>query len=247
MTCRGSALRRSAEGRPQGSYKRAVILKRRPFPELGRRWPHKPWGSCHTCPDTLAESPSHLPHSDPPRWPDGRPLLPLLPCADYVVIPRSSMHVRMTHARQRTAAGEEQKTESRKQKTGNRRRGSVDEHRWWRSRAAMAGAGRAERGPAVSGTQIRLRSGDRWAGCLVQIRALWGQYKESWLPASRSLATTPLEGRLLRLPPRPAQGTDIDLTSRSSALIRQSCLVKHKDIRKFLDGVYVSSHGVVED
>mmetsp|Transcript_67777 Transcript_67777/g.209578 ORF Transcript_67777/g.209578 Transcript_67777/m.209578 type:complete len:189 (+) Transcript_67777:84-650(+) len=42
-------------------------------------------------------------------------------------------------------------------------------------------------------------------------------------------------------------GTDIDLTSRSAALIRQSCLVKNKDIRKFLDGIYVSSHGTVED
>merc|ERR1712094_49709 len=41
-------------------------------------------------------------------------------------------------------------------------------------------------------------------------------------------------------------GTDIDLTSRSAALIRQSCLCKHKDIRKFLDGVYVSSHGVID-
>merc|ERR1719390_18922 len=29
-------------------------------------------------------------------------------------------------------------------------------------------------------------------------------------------------------------GSDIDMTSRSAALIRQSCLVKHKDIRKFL-------------
>mmetsp|Transcript_975 Transcript_975/g.1196 ORF Transcript_975/g.1196 Transcript_975/m.1196 type:complete len:189 (+) Transcript_975:117-683(+) len=42
-------------------------------------------------------------------------------------------------------------------------------------------------------------------------------------------------------------GPDIDLTSRSAALIRQSCLVKNKDIRKFLDGVYVSEHGVIED
>merc|ERR1740129_1619844 len=41
-------------------------------------------------------------------------------------------------------------------------------------------------------------------------------------------------------------GTDIELTSRSAALIRQSCLCKHKDIRKFLDGVYVSSHGVID-
>mmetsp|Transcript_91401 Transcript_91401/g.258826 ORF Transcript_91401/g.258826 Transcript_91401/m.258826 type:complete len:189 (-) Transcript_91401:98-664(-) len=42
-------------------------------------------------------------------------------------------------------------------------------------------------------------------------------------------------------------GLDIDLTSRSAALIRQSCLVKDKDIRKFLDGIYVSSHGTIED
>merc|ERR1739849_68825 len=42
-------------------------------------------------------------------------------------------------------------------------------------------------------------------------------------------------------------GADIDATSRSAALIRQSCLVKDKDIRKFLDGIYVSSHGTLED
>uniref|UniRef100_A0A7S2IVU3 Large ribosomal subunit protein uL6 alpha-beta domain-containing protein n=1 Tax=Alexandrium andersonii TaxID=327968 RepID=A0A7S2IVU3_9DINO len=42
-------------------------------------------------------------------------------------------------------------------------------------------------------------------------------------------------------------GADIENTSQSAALIRQSCLVKNKDIRKFLDGVYVSSHGVIED
>merc|ERR1719444_214810 len=41
-------------------------------------------------------------------------------------------------------------------------------------------------------------------------------------------------------------GADIDLTSRSAALIRQSCLVKDKDIRKFLDGIYVSSHGIID-
>ena len=42
-------------------------------------------------------------------------------------------------------------------------------------------------------------------------------------------------------------GADIDLTSRSAALIHQSCLVKNKDIRKFLDGIYVSQHGIVEE
>mmetsp|Transcript_87365 Transcript_87365/g.137927 ORF Transcript_87365/g.137927 Transcript_87365/m.137927 type:complete len:189 (-) Transcript_87365:56-622(-) len=42
-------------------------------------------------------------------------------------------------------------------------------------------------------------------------------------------------------------GADIDLVSRSAALIRQSCLCKDKDIRKFLDGIYVSSHGLKEE
>ena len=43
------------------------------------------------------------------------------------------------------------------------------------------------------------------------------------------------------------EGTDIDMTSRSSALVHQSCLVKNKDIRKFLDGIYVSSHGAIDE
>eukprot|EP00440_Ansanella_granifera_P067890 gb/GFBE01073647.1/.p1 GENE.gb/GFBE01073647.1/~~gb/GFBE01073647.1/.p1 ORF type:complete len:166 (+),score=67.62 gb/GFBE01073647.1/:1-498(+) len=42
-------------------------------------------------------------------------------------------------------------------------------------------------------------------------------------------------------------GADIELTGRSAALIHQSCLVKDKDIRKFLDGIYVSSHGAKEE
>merc|ERR1712168_105371 len=43
-------------------------------------------------------------------------------------------------------------------------------------------------------------------------------------------------------------GNDIELVSRSAALIQQSTTVKNKDIRKFLDGVYVSEKGnVVED
>merc|ERR1712098_371584 len=39
------------------------------------------------------------------------------------------------------------------------------------------------------------------------------------------------------------EGIDIDLVGRSCALINQSCLVKNKDIRKFLDGIYVSQYG----
>ena len=42
-------------------------------------------------------------------------------------------------------------------------------------------------------------------------------------------------------------GNDIDLVSRSAALINQVCHVKNKDIRKFLDGCYVSEKCHVTD
>merc|ERR1712032_472263 len=41
------------------------------------------------------------------------------------------------------------------------------------------------------------------------------------------------------------QGNDIDDVSRTCALIQQICAVKRKDIRKFLDGIYVSYKGNV--
>ncbi|MED6179215.1 60S ribosomal protein L9 [Stylosanthes scabra] len=40
-------------------------------------------------------------------------------------------------------------------------------------------------------------------------------------------------------------GNDIELVSRSCALINQKCHVKNKDIRKFLDGIYVSEKGTI--
>eukprot|EP00316_Scyphosphaera_apsteinii_P016492 CAMPEP_0119326834 /NCGR_PEP_ID=MMETSP1333-20130426/69418_1 /TAXON_ID=418940 /ORGANISM="Scyphosphaera apsteinii, Strain RCC1455" /LENGTH=190 /DNA_ID=CAMNT_0007335257 /DNA_START=35 /DNA_END=607 /DNA_ORIENTATION=+ len=41
------------------------------------------------------------------------------------------------------------------------------------------------------------------------------------------------------------QGNDIESVSRTAALIQQICAVKRKDIRKFLDGIYVSYKGNV--
>merc|ERR1712048_1176474 len=44
------------------------------------------------------------------------------------------------------------------------------------------------------------------------------------------------------------QGNSIDDVSRTCALIQQICEVKRKDIRKFLDGIYVSYKGnITED
>ena len=41
------------------------------------------------------------------------------------------------------------------------------------------------------------------------------------------------------------QGHSIDAVSQSAALIQQSTTVKNKDIRKFLDGLYVSEKTTV--
>ncbi|XP_008788719.2 60S ribosomal protein L9-like [Phoenix dactylifera] len=41
------------------------------------------------------------------------------------------------------------------------------------------------------------------------------------------------------------EGSDIELVSRSAALIDHKCHVKNKDIRKFLDGIYVSEKGTM--
>jgi large subunit ribosomal protein L9e len=41
------------------------------------------------------------------------------------------------------------------------------------------------------------------------------------------------------------RGNDIDLVSISSASIHRACLVKNKDIRKFLDGIYVCQKRVI--
>ncbi|KAI8647864.1 ribosomal protein L6, alpha-beta domain-containing protein [Parasitella parasitica] len=41
-------------------------------------------------------------------------------------------------------------------------------------------------------------------------------------------------------------GNSLENVSQSAADIQQSCLVKNKDIRKFLDGIYVSERNVLE-
>eukprot|EP01027_Heterolobosea_sp_BB2_P020639 GEZU01029464.1.p1 GENE.GEZU01029464.1~~GEZU01029464.1.p1 ORF type:complete len:216 (-),score=69.76 GEZU01029464.1:106-681(-) len=43
------------------------------------------------------------------------------------------------------------------------------------------------------------------------------------------------------------EGNDIEKVSQSAANIHHSCEVKGKDIRKFLDGIYVSEKGAIEE
>ncbi|XP_068931466.1 large ribosomal subunit protein uL6-like [Petaurus breviceps papuanus] len=42
------------------------------------------------------------------------------------------------------------------------------------------------------------------------------------------------------------EGNDIELVSNSSALIQQATTVKNKDVRKFVDGIYASEEGTVQ-
>ena len=42
-------------------------------------------------------------------------------------------------------------------------------------------------------------------------------------------------------------GNDIENVSQSAASIHQCTLVKNKDIRKFLDGIYVSEKGEIKE
>jgi len=42
------------------------------------------------------------------------------------------------------------------------------------------------------------------------------------------------------------EGNDVEMVSQSAASIQQSTKAKNKDIRKFLDGVYVSEKGHIE-
>ncbi|ORY93988.1 ribosomal protein L6, alpha-beta domain-containing protein [Syncephalastrum racemosum] len=42
-------------------------------------------------------------------------------------------------------------------------------------------------------------------------------------------------------------GNDLEAVSQSAADVQQTCRVKNKDIRKFLDGIYVSERNVLEE
>merc|ERR1711915_241442 len=80
---------------------------------------------------------------------------------------------------------------------------------------------------------------------VVDIRNFLGEkYTRSvkMLPGVTCVSSTAQKDELI------LEGNDIELVSRSAALIQQCTTVKKKDIRKFLDGIYVSEKGhVVEE
>lgn len=88
------------------------------------------------------------------------------------------------------------------------------------------------------GVVLSVRAGWRLARQRVRPAPCWESAYECSL-AQQNL--TPLT-RCCALPP---SLTPPPCPLRSTALIHQQCLVKNKDIRKFLDGVYVSESGLL--
>ena len=80
------------------------------------------------------------------------------------------------------------------------------------------------------------------AGKAVEIRNFLGQkvVRSIEMLEGCTIRTSELKDELV------IEGTSLENVSRSAALIHQSVLVRGKDIRKFLDGIYVSQTGLVE-
>merc|ERR1712098_52311 len=79
-------------------------------------------------------------------------------------------------------------------------------------------------------------------GTLIEVRNFLG---EKYIRKVRMLPGVTVENSKGQKDELIVQGNSIDAVSQSAALIQQCTMVKNKDIRKFLDGLYVSEKTTV--
>ena len=80
------------------------------------------------------------------------------------------------------------------------------------------------------------------SGDTLEIRNFLGERIVRRVQMLENVTISKVEGNEITL-----EGNDIESVSRSAALVYQKCLVKRKDIRKFLDGIYVAEKGPIPD
>ena len=88
-----------------------------------------------------------------------------------------------------------------------------------------------------------IRNIDEKKGDMVEIRNFLGEKRPrkcKMLPGVKAERSSDVKDQIV------LTGNDIDNVSKSCALIHDSWLVKKKDIRKFLDGKYVSEKRVMK-
>ncbi|MEW5298862.1 MAG: hypothetical protein WDW38_000403 [Sanguina aurantia] len=79
-------------------------------------------------------------------------------------------------------------------------------------------------------------------GAVVEVRNFLGEKRVrviTMLPGVTIARSDAVKDELILI------GNDVENVSRSAALVGQSCLVRGLDIRKFLDGIYISERGLI--
>lgn len=78
----------------------------------------------------------------------------------------------------------------------------------------------------------------------VEIRNFLGEKRVRKVPVTEGVAISQSANQKDELV---LEGNSLEDVSQNAADIQQKCLVRNKDIRKFLDGIYVSERGVIDE